>query len=124
MKTLLKYQDQHDKIAVIGKTLADSQEISEQLKQQGIDNTLIRTENQRLVDGIIVVPSYLAKGLEFDAVVVWDANDNKYHEEDERQLLYTIASRAMHALTITAVGQVTHLLDRVNPSLYTIQNNS
>ncbi|HJA23928.1 MAG TPA: AAA family ATPase [Candidatus Limosilactobacillus intestinavium] len=124
MKTLQKYQDQHDKIAVIGKTLADSQEISEQLKQQGIDNTLIRTENQRLVDGIIVVPSYLAKGLEFDAVVVWDANDNKYHEEDERQLLYTIASRAMHALTITAVGQVTHLLDRVNPSLYTIQNNS
>ena len=70
------------------------------------------------------MPSYLAKGLEFDAVVVWDANDNKYNEEDERQLLYTIASRAMHALTITAVGQVTHLLDRVNPSLYTIQNNS
>ena len=124
MKTLQKYQDQHDKIAVIGKTLADSQEIAEQLKQQGIDNTLIRTENQRLVDGIIVVPSYLAKGLEFDAVVVWDANDTKYHEEDERQLLYTIASRAMHALTITAVGQVTHLIDRVNPSLYTIQNNS
>lgn len=124
IKTLQKYQDHHDKIAVIGKTLADSQEISEQLKQQGIDNTLIRTENQRLVDGIIVVPSYLAKGLEFDAVVVWDANDNKYHEEDERQLLYTIASRAMHALTITAVGQVTRLIDRVNPSLYTIQNNS
>lgn len=121
---LHKYQDQHDKIAVIGKTLDDSQAISEELKQRGIANTLIRTENQRLVDGIIVVPSYLAKGLEFDAVVVWDANDTKYHEEDERQLLYTIASRAMHALTITAVGQVTHLIERVDPARYTIQHNS
>lgn len=120
---LQKYQDEHDKIAVIGKTLADSEVIAQALKQQGIDNTLIRTENQRLVDGIIVVPSYLAKGLEFDAVVIWDANDEKYHQENERQLLYTIASRAMHALTITAVGQVTHLLDRVNPDLYTVRKN-
>lgn len=122
--TLKKYQDQHDKIAVIGKTLDDSQEISQQLKDRGVDNTLIRTENQRLVDGVIVVPSYLAKGLEFDAVIVWDASDTKYHGDDERQLLYTIASRAMHALTITAVGQMTHLIDRVNPALYTVQHNS
>lgn len=123
MTALQKYQGEHDKIAVIGKTLTDSETIAQKLKQQGIDNTLIRTENQRLVDGIIVVPSYLAKGLEFDAVVVWDANDEKYYREDERQLLYTIASRAMHALTITAVGQVTHLLDRVNPDLYTVRKN-
>lgn len=121
---LHKYQGEHDKIAVIGKTLTDSEDISKQLKDQGVDNTLIRTENQRLVDGIIVVPSYLAKGLEFDAVVVWNANDTKYHGEDERQLLYTIASRAMHALTITAVGKVTHLLDRVHPDRYTRQKNS
>ncbi|WP_251547708.1 RNA polymerase recycling motor HelD [Limosilactobacillus caecicola] len=124
IKALQKYQTDHDKIAVIGKTLTDSEEIAHQLKAHGIDNTLIRTENQRLVDGIIVVPSYLAKGLEFDAVVVWDANAQKYHGDDERQLLYTIASRAMHALTITAVGQLTHLLDKVNPDRYTIEDNS
>ncbi|WP_295729417.1 RNA polymerase recycling motor HelD [uncultured Limosilactobacillus sp.] len=122
--TLQKYQTAHDKIAVIGKTLADSEQIASALKEQGVDNTLIRTENQRLVDGVIVVPSYLAKGLEFDAVVVWDANDQKYVADDERQLLYTIASRAMHALTITAVQHLTPLLKRVNPALYTIDDNS
>lgn len=122
--SLQQYQKEHDKIAVIGKTLSDSEQIATALKKQGIDNTLIRTENQRLVDGIIVVPSYLAKGLEFDAVVVWNANDHKYSSDDERQLLYTIASRAMHALVITAVHQPTHLLDRVTPSLYTIRDNS
>lgn len=118
ISTLHKYEDQHDKIAIIGKTLADSKGISQALKDQGVSNTLIRTENQRLVDGLIVVPSYLAKGLEFDAVIVWDANDQKYHGDDERQLLYTICSRAMHSLTVTAIGRMSHLLDRVNPDLY------
>lgn len=123
INVLKRYQDEHDKIAVIGKSLKDSQTIAGALKQRGIDNTLIRTENQRLVDGVIVVPSYLAKGLEFDAVIVWNANDHKYHGDDERQLLYTIASRAMHALTITAIGQVTSLLDQVQPELYTKKDN-
>ena len=70
---------------------------------------MIRTENQRLVDGVLVVPSYLAKGLEFDSVIVWDANDQKYHGDSERQLLYTICSRAMHDLTIVSVGQASQL---------------
>lgn len=115
---LKQYQNQHDKIAIIGKTFADSEDVAQRLKKAGVDNTLIRTENQRLVDGVIVVPSYLAKGLEFDAVIVWDANDNKYHGDSERQLLYTIASRAMHALSITAVGHATSLIDRVNSKRY------
>ena len=63
---------------------------------------------------------YLAKGLEFDAVIVWDANATKYAGDDERQLLYTICSRAMHTLTLVAVGQPTALLDRVAPELYEI----
>lgn len=118
INSLHTYKDQHDKIAIIGKTLADSLTISQELKKNGVDNTLIRTENQRLVDGLIVVPSYLAKGLEFDAVIVWNANDQQYHGDEERQLLYTICSRAMHALTITSVGPITKLLERVHPALY------
>lgn len=112
------YQQQHDAVAIIGKTLADSEHIYQLLKAQGIKSTLIRTENQRLVDGLIVVPSYLAKGLEFDAVIVWDANDHKYHGDGERQLLYTICSRAMHALTITSIGQHSELFDGIPQDEY------
>ncbi|MFR0608975.1 RNA polymerase recycling motor HelD [Limosilactobacillus mucosae] len=110
---LSDYQKQHDAVAIIGKTLADSEQIHQLLIKQGIKATLIRTENQRLVDGVLVVPSYLAKGLEFDAVIVWDANDQKYHGDGERQLLYTICSRAMHALTIVSVGRASQLFEAV-----------
>ena len=118
VSALDKYQDEHDQVAIIGKTLEDSEQLYRALEQRNIKTTLIRTENQRLVKGTIIVPSFLAKGLEFDAIIVWNANDQLYHGDDERQLLYTICSRAMHALTLTAVGQVTSLLDKVPTDEY------
>lgn len=117
-KTLQKYQTDHDAVAIIGKTLADCKQLYSELEKRNIKTTLIRTENQRLVKGPIIVPSFLAKGLEFDAVIVWDANQDKYHGDDERQLLYTICSRAMHSLTMTANGKITDLINNVPTTEY------
>ena len=83
--------------------------------------TLIQSENQRLALGTIIVPSYLAKGLEFDAVVIWHADWTRYAAEDERRLLYTVASRAMHRLTLLAEKSVTPLLDHVGAERYEVE---
>ena len=104
--------------AVIAKTLEAAEAIYAKMKAAGIKVTLIKSENQRLAAGVIVVPSFLAKGLEFDAVVLWQVNAKNYHEEDERELLYTVASRAMHRLTMLASPDVTPLLDKVPEDLY------
>lgn len=103
--------------AIITKTLAEAEVAYAALRDQA-DVTIIRTENQRLVPGTIIVPAYLAKGLEFDAVIMWDAATKVYHGDDERQLVYTIASRAMHQLTIFAVQELTPLLANVADNLY------
>ena len=115
---LNKYQNDHDAVAIIGKDLKDSEELYQKLNANNIKTTVIRTENQRLVKGPIVVPSYLAKGLEFDAVIVWNANDQQYHGNDERQLLYTICSRAMHELSLVSIGRTTSLLTQVPTDEY------
>ncbi|WP_125703793.1 RNA polymerase recycling motor HelD [Lacticaseibacillus daqingensis] len=104
--------------AVIAKTLADAERVADALKQAGIAVTLIKSENQRLAAGVIVVPSYLAKGLEFDAVMLWQANAAHFHAEDERELLYTIASRAMHRLVLFASPELSPLLAQVPADLY------
>jgi DNA helicase-2/ATP-dependent DNA helicase PcrA len=104
--------------AVIAKTLEESEHIFQLMQAAGIAATLIKSENQRLAAGVIVVPSYLAKGLEFDAVILWQANAHFFHEEDERELLYTIASRAMHRLTILASPDLSPLLEQVDAALY------
>ncbi|MBA2913517.1 RNA polymerase recycling motor HelD [Limosilactobacillus frumenti] len=123
VKTLRTDQQQHDAVAIIGKDLAECEQLASALKRRNVKATLIRTENQRLVDGVIIVPSYLAKGLEFDAVIVWNCNATQYPDDAERQLLYTIASRAMHLLTLISVGQPTPLLKGVPTDEYQLIEN-
>lgn len=106
--------------AIIAKTKKESEAIAAYLKSQDYAATLIRSENQRLAAGTLIVPAYLAKGLEFDAVIMWDASASNYHDEDERQLVYTIASRAMHRLTILAVGELSPLLT-VDEKLFKVE---
>jgi len=103
--------------AIIAKTLDDATHLHDLLQESGVKSTLIRSENQRLATGTIVLPSFLAKGLEFDAVIMWDASKDKF-DEDEQQLVYTIASRAMHKLTITSIGELSQLLQRVPEKYY------
>lgn len=104
--------------AIITKSLKESEEVQALLHDKGVDATWIRSENQRLATGTLVLPSYLAKGLEFDAVVMWDASKDRF-DNDEQQLVYTIASRAMHRLTIATVGELSPLLQRVPEKYYT-----
>lgn len=103
--------------AIITKDLAGAKFVHEKLSGKGEKSTLIATANQRLVDGTLVIPSYLAKGLEFDAVVMWGANKKNYHQLDETQLVYTITSRAMYKLDVIYTGEKSPLLD-VDPVTY------
>jgi len=114
--------EEHETTAIIGKTLEECEQLSEKLKAAGVRATFVRTENQRLVNGIIIVPSFLAKGLEFDSIIMWNASKENYADEDDRQLVYTICTRAMHRLTIISVGELSPLFDKVDPSLYQLKD--
>lgn len=47
----------------------------------------------------IVVPVYMAKGLEFDSVIIYTDKDNKY-TNDEKYLYYVSIKRAQHKLIV------------------------
>ena len=103
--------------AIITKDLASAKIVAQQLKEDKVKATLIATANQRLVNGTLVIPSYLAKGLEFDAVIMWAASKENYHRADETQLVYTITSRAMYKLDIIYANEKSPLLE-VDPETY------
>ena len=65
-----------------------------------------------------MVPSYLAKGLEFDSVIMWDASKACYPDDRDRQLVYTICTRAMHRLTIIATQELSPIFKAVPASEY------
>lgn len=120
MAELKRNDADQETTAIIGKDLADCRDLTEKLRAKGVAVTLIQSENQRLAPGVIVVPSFLAKGLEFDAVIVWQASRSRYAADDERQLLYTICSRAMHRLSLVAIGELSPLLSDVPTSEYDV----
>ena len=57
----------------------------------------------------MIIPSYLSKGLEFDAVIISNASDNHYSEK-ERNLFYVVLTRALHKLEVFYTDKLTNLL--------------
>lgn len=104
-------------IALICKTAAMSRQVYEALRpklrvvllQQG--DTVFRT-------GLVVLPVYLAKGLEFDAVVVCDAEAATYGGETDRRTLYTACTRALHRLSLVCAGAPSPLLPPEEAGLF------
>lgn len=61
--------------------------------------------------GISVIPISLAKGLEFDGVIIWNAAESEFTADPlDARLLYVALSRAMHSLHILYQGNLTPLL--------------
>ncbi|WP_311772921.1 RNA polymerase recycling motor HelD [Listeria booriae] len=107
-------------IAVICKTAAESAAMYEQLSP-AFDVQLATEHSYSYDSGIIVLPAYLAKGIEFDAVIIPDASAHNYEKSFEQNLFYTACTRAMHELVLFAVGDKTPFIDRVPADFYTLE---
>ena len=79
---------------------------------------LVTKHQRKFIRGALVIPSYLAKGLEFEAVIIYDAGEGSYGHPEDRSVLYTACSRALHRLHIYHTGRLSPLLSDVDPSLY------
>jgi DNA helicase-2/ATP-dependent DNA helicase PcrA len=64
------------------------------------------------MNDVVIMPVYFAKGLEFDAALIYNAGSGNYCCEEERLLLYTACTRALHILCIYYSGKCTPLLQR------------
>lgn len=53
----------------------------------------------------------MSKGLEFDEVIILSANDETYHTDFDRKLLYIACTRAMHKLSLLYTGKLTGLIE-------------
>lgn len=62
------------------------------------------------LEGVFLLPSYMAKGLEFDAVLICDADKGSYCAEQDRKILYMECTRALHRLGVFCEGEITPLL--------------
>lgn len=100
----------HETIAVICKDAAEAQRVGESL---GSRMTVVDfgDENAEFTQGVMVLPIEFAKGLEFDAVLLFDTSEENYPNcSGNVKLLYVAATRALHELVVLYSGTQTRLI--------------
>ncbi|NVY96360.1 AAA family ATPase [Lactobacillus sp. DCY120] len=92
-------REKYETVAVITKTNAQVQELQKLWASQ--DKVSVLQENDHQIPtGIVLVPIYLAKGLEFDAVIGYAIQAPFYQSKSDQAILYTLATRALHDLQL------------------------
>ncbi|MCQ2380494.1 MAG: AAA family ATPase [Victivallaceae bacterium] len=97
-------------LGIICKNQKKANSLYKRLSSTETDVRLINAGSNYFSNGIVVVSAHMAKGLEFDQVVVPDVDAENYAREIDRYMLYVACTRAMHKLTLLHRGTPTEFL--------------
>jgi DNA helicase-2/ATP-dependent DNA helicase PcrA len=95
-------------LGIICKTQRQATQLQQALADAGIH--LLTADSTTFKEGVILTTAHLAKGLEFDEVIVPFAAAQVYKTEVDKSMLYVACTRAMHRLTLTYAGEPTAFL--------------
>ena len=96
-------------ICLICKTEKNSIYLFNKIKHK-LDIQLIKNGSVSDLQGVFILPVYMSKGLEFDTVLICDADSQNYHDEDDKNLLYVACTRALHKLSLFCENEVSPLI--------------
>lgn len=97
-KDLVFLKKKYKNTAIVTKDEKKAQKIFEELKEK-YKISLIDANTKEFNKELLIIPAYLAKGLEFDSVIVYQDETSKYTKE-EKKLLYVSCTRAQHELIV------------------------
>lgn len=109
--TIKTWQSQsYETIAIVCRDESESQEVSDLLKQY-VELEDSNLETAEFGSGVMVLPVEYTKGLEFDAVLLWNPSNETYPANDGHvKLLYVAATRALHELSVLHLGDLTDMI--------------
>lgn len=112
-KRILQFADSnYHTLGIICKTQSQAAELYEQLKDQFHKVSLLSFSSTEFHDGVIVSTAHMAKGLEFDQVIVPFADASTYRTEMDQSMLYIACTRAMHKLELMYFDNLSPYLNK------------
>ncbi|WP_407270217.1 RNA polymerase recycling motor HelD [Radiobacillus sp. PE A8.2] len=105
-------------VAIICKTMRESERLYLWLRNKMDEVMLMDQDTFTFQKGLIIIPAYLAKGIEFDAVIIHNASAEQYSGDLERNLFYTAGTRAMHELIMLSFGTPSPFIMEVPKAYY------
>ncbi len=117
VETLESWQKKnYETIAVITKDIEESHKVASILSKH-IEVKEFSDSDTDFGAGIMIIPIEYSKGLEFDAVAIYNPTNDAYPMEDGyAKLLYVAATRALHELSIVYTGKITDLIGTPIPA--------
>ena len=97
-------------LGILCKTQRRAERLHRKLRESYPGVRLLDARSTTFTRGIMVATAYMAKGLEFDRIVVPFCSDAEYRTEMDRHMLYVACTRAMHKLTLTYTGEPSRFL--------------
>lgn len=91
-------------IAIICKSQKEAKNIKERLSGV-IDIKILDDNSHENKKSVLIMPSYLAKGLEFDVVLVYNVSKENYKSDFDKRLIYIACTRALHQLVLYYTGE-------------------
>jgi len=88
-------------LGIICKTEQQAREMADVLKSYANDISFLSSQSSAFVQGIVITSAHMAKGLEFDEVIIPQTDERNYRSEIDKSMLYVAVTRAMHRLTLT-----------------------
>lgn len=93
-------------VAILTKNQTQAQKVYHALYRKVSTLSRLTSHDTQLPHrGVVILPAYLAKGLEFDTVILADVSQQALGKQ-ATGLLYTMATRAMHRLSMISNGPV------------------
>ncbi|HEV8513553.1 MAG TPA: 3'-5' exonuclease [Cyclobacteriaceae bacterium] len=86
-------------LGIICKTQRQANALHEKIKEHKVH--LLTPDSTSFSSGVIITTVHLAKGLEFDEVIVPFVSASNYKSDIDKRMLYIACTRAMHKLTLT-----------------------
>ncbi|WP_409295281.1 RNA polymerase recycling motor HelD [Peribacillus sp. SCS-26] len=106
--------------ALICKTEKDARDAYAMLKDR-MNIQLMDRHASSYLKGAVILPVYLAKGIEFDSVFIHDASSDAFYKESDRNLFYTACTRAMHKLYMFFVNEPSPFISKMPSSKYILK---
>ncbi len=101
-------------LGIICKTQPQADMLYEAVKASHKRLYVLNSQSFTFMEGVIVSSAHMAKGLEFDQVIIPFATAQNYTTDTDRQMLYVAATRAMHKLDLTFTREKSELLNNGN----------
>lgn len=102
---------QYTSLGIICKEEAHALALYEELKKKNKDIHFLSHHSSAFVMGIIITSAHMAKGLEFDEVIIPHADTENYKTEIDKSMLYVAVTRAMHRLSVTFQNEVSGFIN-------------